>query len=611
MVRCNRIIRSASVLLCVPVFAWAQSSQPPLAPNTAYAPITGPIARILSGDRAFATTNYVQQFYRDPGSRGFDAAIDSVTHLLAAAGYVPQGAGYIPEQPPGAPGRLTYRIESRPLRGLVWSPLDASITLAGHVAPLQQWSSNHNMLPSNSWSTPPGGVDAEVVDVGAGTDAELDRASVQGRIAYSESPARVPRGSGANGAALGFVHRAATRGAVGVFIGQRLPAYNQQEKNRTAITFSAIPFDTAARVFAVYVSLAARDSLNAALAAGRVRAHVVTSTVFEQRPERTLIAEIRGAVAPDERFVYSAHVQEPGANDNATGVGLLAEMARTAAVMLRAGQINPGRTITMLWGVEIQQTQRFIAEDSARRKGIKWGMSLDMVGENTARTGGTFLIEKMPDPSKVWVRGEDQHTEWGTGQSMTAKDIWPYWYNDFVKQRCVDQSVATGGDWVVKANPYEGGSDHTPFVAAGIPGVLMWHFTDQHYHDDLDRIDMVSAAELQHVGNCALATSLILTAADHPEYASAAIAELAGIAERRLDAEGKLSRDALLRPDADAARERTIIEAWRDYYVAALAKVPDMTLPHQALAAEVAAGQERVGRKAAQVLFLITPRQPG
>ena len=135
-------------------------------------------ARILSGHAAFATTNYVQQFYRDPASRGFDASIDTVAHLLAAAGYRPEGVGYIPEQPPPA-SRLTYRIESRPSRGLVWSPLDASITLAGASTPLEQWSTNHNMLPSNSWSTPPGGIDAEIVNVGGGTDAELERADVQ------------------------------------------------------------------------------------------------------------------------------------------------------------------------------------------------------------------------------------------------------------------------------------------------------------------------------------------------------------------------------------------------------------------------------------------------
>ena len=603
MTRRRRALALFACILILPALLAAQGIPRAASPRPAYDTIRRSIRRTLSGDRAFATVNYVQQFYRDPGSRGFDASIDSVVRLLIAAGYVPEPAGAVPGANPIGGPRLTYRIESRPINHLVWSPLGAAITLAGRTTPLEQTATDHDLLPSNSWSTPPGGIDAEIVSVGGGSDAELDRAELRGRIAYFSVPGG---GRGGRLASAGPVARAAARGAVGVLLSQSLPAFNQQERNRRAIGFGGIAYDSAARIFALYVSLAARDTLDAALAQGPLRAHVVTQTVFETRPERTLVAEVHGAIAPGERFVYSAHVQEPGANDNATGVGLLAEMARTAAVMLRAGQINPGRTITMLWGVEIQQTRRYIAEDSVRARGIKWGMSLDMVGENTALTGGTFLIEKMPDPSAVWIRGEDQHTEWDrSGRGMNPDQIWPHYYNDFVKQRCVEESAATGGAWTVRANPYEGGSDHTPFIAARIPGVLMWHFTDQHYHDDLDRIGMVSAAELQHVGNCALATALILTAGNHPEYARSALDELALVAERRLLAEGKLSAAALARAPADTARERTILAAWRDYYVAALAKVPEMTLPHLELAADVAAAQARVRRTAGRVLATI------
>lgn len=587
-------------LACVALPVTSQSPGKPASPNVAFNSITGPVAKILTGAKAFATTDYVASFYRNPASRGFDASLDSVEHVLIAAGYVKQSdMNYIPEQKPATP-RLSYRIETRPPSGLVWSPLNASITLAGRSVPLEAWNTQHDMLPSGSASTPRGGVDAEIVNVGGGTDAELDKADVKGKIIYCETP---PAGGGRRGGAggTGIVARAQARGAVGALLGSKLPAYNQQEKNRNAINFQVNGQDTSVKIFTINVSLAARDTINAALAKGPLRAHVVTETVTESRPERKIVAEIRGSIAPEERFVFSAHVQEPGANDNATGVGLLAEMARTAAVLVKGG-FDPGRTITMLWGVEIKQTAEYISQDTVRAKGIKWGMSLDMVGENTALTGGTFLIEKMPDPSKIWVRGEDQHTEWGAGQQMNQSQIWPHYYNDFIKQRCIDESNRTGGSWVVKANPYEGGSDHTPFVAAHIPGVLMWHFTDQNYHDDLDRINMVSAPELQHVGNCALSTALILTSANRPQYARAVLDELAGIAERRLDAEGALSRAALAKAPGNSTLQRTILEAWRDYYVGGLAKVPEMTLPHQGLAAEVAAAQARVTKRAAAVL---------
>tara|TARA_B110000091_G_scaffold98139_1_gene106719 strand:- start:104 stop:277 length:174 start_codon:yes stop_codon:yes gene_type:complete len=56
-------------------------------------------------------------------------------------------------------------------------------------------------------------------------------------------------------------------------------------------------------------------------------------------------------------------------------------------------------------------TRRYVKEDSIRAKDIKWGISLDMVVEDTEKTGGTFLIEKMPDPSAIWTRGNHKHTE--------------------------------------------------------------------------------------------------------------------------------------------------------------------------------------------------------
>ncbi len=53
--------------------------------------------------------------------------------------------------------------------------------------------------------------------------------------------------------------------------------------------------------------------------------------------------------------------------------------------------------------------------------------------------------------------------------------------------------------WVVRTNPYEGGSDHTVFTRAGVPALLNWHFTDRYYHTNLDTVDKMSAAEMQHV----------------------------------------------------------------------------------------------------------------
>ncbi len=549
-----------------------------------FAALSVPVGRELSGQRALTTVGFVEKYFRLPGNRGYDASIDTVAALLKAAGYIHEAAAKPTD-------RMTYRVESRPMTAPAWTPDDASLIIVGRSKPLLSWATNHNMLAINSWSTPDGGVTARVIDVGAGTDADLAKQDIKDAIVLVEGNYRV------------VYLKALQRGARGLLAVQKLPAYNQPEKNRNAIQFTSIARDTTVRGFVIFLSLAARDSLKAALAAGPVQVRAAVATRFESRPERTVIAEIRGATRSTERFVYSAHVQEPGANDNASGVGLLAEMARTAAMMMRKGQINPARTLTFLWGDEIRSTDRFIKEDSVRRGGIKWGMSLDMVGENTALTGGTFLIEKMPDPSAVWVRGEDQHSEWG-GSPIKASEIRAYWLNDFVRQRCLDRAAATG--WVVKSNPFEGGSDHTPFLSAKIPAVLLWHFTDQFYHTDGDRIEMVSAATLANVGNCALNTGLLLTTGSAP-IVKAAISELADVAVRELRTQAALSAKAIA-GGAKAADERTILETWRDYYLAALDRVPEMgTAAAGSWDADVRAARKRVSRAASEVLGKLVP----
>src|ERR1051325_979831 len=347
------------------------------------------------------------------------------------------------------------------------------------------FSKNRNMLAIQSFSTPDSGVVAEVIDVGKGTPAEYDKATVAGKIVLADgNVGRV------------FGEAVQKRGAIGVLT-YGLPAYTQPEKNTHSIQFGSIAYDSVRKSWGMPISYDAVTRLRAALAKGPTRLRVVTKSKMYPSDELTLVAEVRGATLPSERYVLSAHVQEPGANDNASGVGDLSEMARVLATLVKKNSIKPERTITMIYGLEIAQTRNFLADDSVRARGVKWGLSLDMTGEDTKKTGGTFLIEKMPDPSAIWTRGDDHHSEWG-GRPLTKGDIVPHYFNDFLLSRALEQAATNG--WIVRTNLYEGGSDHSPFLAAKVPGVLFWHFTDQFYHTDGDRIDKVSAPELANCG---------------------------------------------------------------------------------------------------------------
>jgi aminopeptidase YwaD len=420
-----------------------------------------------------------------------------------------------------------------------------------------RYATNRNMLAINSAATPDTGVVAQLVDVGAGAAADFERVDVTGKIVLA---------SGAMGQVF---TQAMRRGAVGVMT-HRVPAYNQPEKHRNSISFGSINDSTNTR-WGIFLSRNAQDRLRQALARGPVSVRVVSRTRSYPSEELTLVAEVHGSVRPQERFVSTAHVQEPGANDNASGVAVQAEMARVLATLLREGRIDPKRTITMIFGDEINQTQTYLAADSARTRNVLWGLSLDMVGQDTEKTGGTFLIEKMPDPAAIWTRGEEKHSEWG-GSPITKEQLRPHYFNDFLIARALEQSAATG--WVVKWNPYEGGSDHVPFLRHNRPGVLFWHFTDVFYHTDGDRLENVSRATLANVGSTALASILTLTTADGAT-ARALVGEVERAAMRRLDVETALSRAAIA-AGGDVALETDILTTWRDYYVDVIATMHDV-----------------------------------
>jgi hypothetical protein len=487
---------------------------------------------------AFETVKFVEGFWRVPGNSGFDKSIYNAANQL-------EKAGFILEDNATTNDRLVYRIEKRPMTNSTWEPVSGYINFSSGKE-LLNFETNRHMVTINSYSTN-GEKEFEVVYVGEGK--ELDFSDVKGKLVYGAASVRSL-----------YKKAVIENGAVGV-IGYSLPSYLQPEKNQNSIQFSSISRDPENKSFGLLLSYAAKQKLHAALKAGTVKVKVNLETKIYNADELTLVAELKGSKMPDERFVFSAHVQEPGANDNASGVGTLTEVAVVSAELLKQGKINPERTITYLFGDEISSTNRFIQEDKVRAADIKWGMSLDMVGENTDVTGGTFLIEKMPDPGAIWTRGIEKHSEWG-GRPLTKEQLKPHYFNDLVINQF--KWLGVQNNWEVKFNPYEGGSDHVPFLRADIPGLLLWHFTDQFYHTDQDRIDKVSPKTLKNVGTGALMIALLLTENDG-DLANYVLDQVALAANKRIEAEMKLSLEVIAN-GGDVNEQRDIIETWSKYY---------------------------------------------
>ena len=314
------LLVAALALTSVPIAAQSRPSSPA-------APYWSGVRERFSGDRAKETVAFLDQYVRWPGNRGFDASIAHIVERLERAGYVAESRAT-----PGT--RLTYRVEKYPMAAPAWEPTGAQLGIVGEAGPVLRFETNRNMLANNSYSTAGGAVEAELVDAGDGNPARLDSLAVRGKIVLARtSIGRV------------FTEAVVNRGALGVLT-YSLPAYLKPEVNRNSIQFGGIPRDTAAKGWGIVLSYQAHERLKAALARGVTRVRVATEVQWTQNAvEQAVIAEVRGSKLPGERFVFSAHVQEPGANDNASGVGAQVEMARVAAEMLTARTIiRPARS---------------------------------------------------------------------------------------------------------------------------------------------------------------------------------------------------------------------------------------------------------------------------
>ncbi|WP_075351565.1 M28 family peptidase [Algoriphagus marinus] len=502
-----------------------------------------------SGDLAFETVAFVEKYWRVAGNTGFNESVFLIAKKL-------EEAGFVLEENSKPESRLTYRIEKRGMNRPTWEPVAASLKITGENKDLLEFSTNRNMIYQYSSSTPKSGVEAEVIYISKKED--LEQLDLNGKIIFSDQ------------VSYRNLQSAADRGILGILTYDN-PDYLQPEKNQTSIQFRSLRYEAEKENWAIALSFEAKEKLKAALAKGKVEVNAKIETKIYDSEELTVVANVKGSELPLESLVFSAHIQEPGANDNATGVGAQLEMTVLTADLIQSGKLDLKRTLTFLWGDEIISTRRYIEEKEKREAEIIWGISLDMVGENTDVTGGTFLIEKMPDPSAIWTRGEDKHTEWG-GRPLKVEDMKPHYLNDFILS--VFQNQGKHANWQVVTNPFEGGSDHTPFLNANIPGLLLWHFTDQFYHTDNDRLDKVSQETMKNVATGALVSAYTLLNSDS-KTAEEILQMLMEKAKARLEIEITLSKQAIA-SGGSKEDEQKIIDTWADYYEKALDSIKDL-----------------------------------
>jgi len=446
----------------------------------------------LSGNVAKSYVAQISRFHRIQGSTMFHEAAEYVKTELLKLGL--QDA--VIEQFP-ADGASKYWTYTSPVG---WEAKSAELHL---IEPEEKLICTYEDLPQSlhvfSNATPSEGVTAELVDVGAGTKPkDYEGKDVKGKFVLATGRAK-------------RVHEQAVYkyGALGVItdtITYEMPDVRESIDIPDAHAYQAI-WPTAEELdkvaFGFSLSKRQGNQLRSLLKNGKTvkLKATVNARLFPGKSD-VVTATILGTSKPNEEIFLIAHLchPKPSANDNASGSGLLLEIARTIKALISKGKIQPpARTIRFIWVPETLGSVAYISNHSDLPQRLVAGINLDMVGQNQELCKSTLNLDRTPDSL-------------------------PSYLNDFVFS-LIEQSVkefdpqtafGSGSTFRYNTTAFSGGSDHAEFTEAttSVPCIMLIQWPDLYYHTSMDTIDKVSEDTLKRVGWITTVAALTLANAD-------------------------------------------------------------------------------------------------
>jgi hypothetical protein len=449
---------------------------------------------------AAAEVAFLDRFVRLRGNPGYEASLAALRARLLDAGF-----------PPSAVRTLALGPE-RP----TWRPLRASLALVGvdeadlrlHAFESERDEERLALLPGS----PP--VDGTFEVARPGEDA-------RGKVLFGRASARR------------LAAEAERVGAVGI-LSHHLHPVAAAGRHPEAIGFQSLP-ETSAPLFGFSLSAAAADAIERRLAAGPVEVRARAEVERGLGRATTLVARLEGTDAALAPLALFAHVDEPGAVDNASGAVALAELAVALEAAIEDGALErPRRSIVFLFGVELESAPAYL--EATGEKPLA-ALALDMVGASSA-TGAELLLERMPDPGLGLHGPLDAPSGWGAGDPAAAGAGGHFLsaYVELALDRLARGAAHPNAAPIPhRGHPFEGGSDHVPFLDLGIPAVLLWHFPDDAYHTSRDRAPRVSVDRMAAVAAAAGAVALGLASSSRADGGEA-LASVRRAFDRRLAA---------------------------------------------------------------------------
>jgi hypothetical protein len=432
----------------------------------------------LSGSVAKSYVAQISRFHRVQASTMFHEAAEYVKSELLKIGLKDAEIEQFP-----ADGAKKYWTYTSPVG---WTVKSAELRL---VEPEEKLLASYEDTPQSlhtySNATPPEGITAELVDVGAGTKTgDYEGKDVRGKFVLATGRAKsVHEQAVYKYGAAGVITDTVTLEIPGVRESLDIPdAHAYQSIWPTAEVLGKVTFG---------FSLSKRqgNQLRALLKRGKtvkLKAKV-DARLFPGNLD-VVTATIPGTAKQNEEVFLVAHLchPKPSANDNASGSGLLLEIARTISVLIESGRIErPARTIRFIWVPETFGSVSYLYSHEDLPSRLVAGINLDMVGQDQELCKSTLNLDRTPDSMPSYLN-----------------DLVFRFMEESVKEFDKPSPFGSSSTFRYATGAFSGGSDHAEFTDStiGVPCVMLLQWPDLFYHTSMDTIDKVSEDSLRRVG---------------------------------------------------------------------------------------------------------------
>ena len=441
--------------------------------------------------------------------------------------------------------------------GTYWDGISGELwEVSPGISKLADYRDLTAMLASGSTNTD---VEAELVWVGEGSEEEIVKAGVEGKIVFSSGSPRSVHSNAVKHGALGVVSFYSPRP---LEVDLAIPITGISGRGSADnLTFGFLLPPREGHIL--------RDRL---LRGEKIKVH---ARVEAQTPEYQLeVPEcvIRGTKPEAAEIILTAHLFEgyvkQGANDNISGSAAILEVARMLKSMIDEGIIErPERGIRFIWIPEFSGTIPWVQEHMPLMGKTLCNINLDMVGLNLADSKSFLCLQRTTYGNAHYVN--DVMENYYEYVGITNREGLAISGRGGYLKRIVAPS-GSDDPFYFRVDDHYGASDHEVFndPAVGVPGVMMITWPDLYYHTSQDRADKCDATQMKRVCVITAASAYTIASAD----AGMALKignEISGNASERIGAQLRRATDLLDRAGSESF-ENAGLRAYRHIQAATL-----------------------------------------